>query len=242
MLHRAPPLSTVPEGATSPSEGGVYPGPVPDSVSSDPVLSDAQQESSSRSQYWDEELPEKRRRKPNPKYTHHLSSAKVRLGDLNQSVLMGLDWAQNHLQPAPTYYSRMMALFQLATDPFTNEIDGDQHPCLLSSKASQSDNPTYEEAINGPHRDGFHQAMVMELKTLTDMECWDVVERVPRSNFLPSTWALKMKRYPDGRLSKYKARFCAGGHRQIEGVDFFETFAPVVNWTTFRLYLSFHKS
>jgi hypothetical protein len=46
-----------------------------------------------------------------------------------------------------------------------------------------------------------------------------------------------MKRYPDGSLSKYKARFCAGGHRQIEGVDFFETFAPVVNWTTVRLLL-----
>jgi hypothetical protein len=33
-------------------------------------------------------------------------------------------------------------------------------------------------------------------------------------------------------VPEYKARFCAGGHRQIEGVDFFETFAPVVNWTT----------
>jgi hypothetical protein len=46
----------------------------------------------------------------------------------------------------------MMALFQLATDPFTNEIDGDLHPCLLVSKASQADNPTFEEAMNGPHR------------------------------------------------------------------------------------------
>jgi hypothetical protein len=54
---QAPPLSTFPEGATSPSEGRVYRDPVPDSVSSDPVLSDAQQGSSSRSQYWNEELP-----------------------------------------------------------------------------------------------------------------------------------------------------------------------------------------
>jgi hypothetical protein len=122
----------------------------------------------------------------------------------------------------------MMAPLQLATDPYINEIDGDIHPCFCHpSKASQADNPTYEEAINGPHNEGFYQAMVTELTTLTDMECWDVVKRVPGCNVLPSTWAFKLKRYPDGSLSKYKARFCAGGHRQIEGVDFFETFAPV---------------
>jgi hypothetical protein len=102
------------------------------------------------------------------------------------------------------------------------------------SPVVQTDNPTYEEAMNGPHNEGFYQAMETELKALTDMECWDV-GRLPGSNILPSTWVFKLKRYPDGSLSKYKARSCAGGHRQIEGVDFFETFAPVVNWTTVRL-------
>jgi hypothetical protein len=54
---------------------------------------------------------------------------------------------------------------------------------------------------------------------------------------LPTTWAFKCKRYPDGRIRKFKARFCARGDRQIEGIDFFDTFAPVVNWTTVRLLL-----
>jgi hypothetical protein len=126
------------------------------------------------SKYWDEDLPEKRRFKPNPKFLQH-ASAKIRLRDLLQGQLMSLDWRSNALQQASTYYSRMMASLQLATDPYTNEIDGDIHPCLLSSKASQADNPTYEEAMNGPHKEGFYQAMVTELKTLTDMECWDVV-------------------------------------------------------------------
>ena len=76
--------------------------------------------------------------------------------------------------------------------------------------------------MNGPHRTGFYEAMVAELKTLTEVQCWEVVERLPSMNVLPSTWALKLKRYPDGSVRKYKARFCAGGHRQIEGVDFFE--------------------
>jgi hypothetical protein len=97
----------------------------------------------------------------------------VKFRDYERSSLINLDWKCNLLQQVPTYYSKMMALLQLATDPFTHEIDGDIHPCLLSSKASQADNPTYEEAMNGPHRDGFYQAMVKELKTLRDMECKD---------------------------------------------------------------------
>ena len=52
---------------------------------------------------------------------------------------------------------------------------------------------------------------------------------------LDSTWAFKIKRYPDGTLRKLKARFCVRGFQQIEGVDYFETYAPVVSWMTVRL-------
>ena len=38
-------------------------------------------------------------------------------------------------------------------------------------------------------------------------------------------------------IKKFKARFCARGDKQIEGVDYFETYAPVVQWTTIRLML-----
>jgi hypothetical protein len=61
---------------------------------------------------------------------------------------MGLDWKTNSLHHLDTHYSKMLAQFQLATDPFTNEIDGDLHPCLLASKASQANNPTFEEAVD----------------------------------------------------------------------------------------------
>ena len=73
--------------------------------------------------------------------------------------------------------------------------------------------------------------------TLEDMDAWDVVEQTDDMNILPSTWAFKAKRFPDGLIKKFKARFCARGDKQIEGVDYFETYAPVVQWTTIRLML-----
>jgi len=51
-------------------------------------------------------------------------------------------------------------------------------------------------------------------------------------NIINSTWAFKWKRYPDGLI---KSRFCARRDQQLEGIDFFETYAPVVQWTTIRL-------
>jgi hypothetical protein len=38
-------------------------------------------------------------------------------------------------------------------------------------------------------------------------------------------------------VKKFKAWFCARGDQQLEGVDFFETYAPVVQWTSVRLML-----
>ncbi|KAL7460733.1 hypothetical protein ACHAXS_001177 [Conticribra weissflogii] len=69
------------------------------------------------------------------------------------------------------------------------------------------------------------------------MDAWEVVERTNNMNVLPSTWAFKCKRFPDRLIKKFKARFCARGDKQIEGIDYFETFAPVVQWITVRLML-----
>ena len=66
------------------------------------------------------------------------------------------------------------------------------------------------------------------------MDVWELVLRTQDMNVLPSTWAFKCKRYPDGDPKKHKARFCVRGDRQIHGVDYFETWAPVVQWFTIR--------
>ncbi len=65
--------------------------------------------------------------------------------------------------------------------------------------------------------------------------CWDLVPQLPHMNVLPSTWAFKIKWFPDGSVRKFKTRFCAYGDRQKEGINFFETWAPVVQWSTIQI-------
>ena len=45
---------------------------------------------------------------------------------------------------------------------------------------------------------------------------------------ISSVWAFRRKRYPDGSVRKLKARICARGFEQIEGVDYFESYTPIV--------------
>ncbi|NCF91157.1 MAG: hypothetical protein GWQ05_09390, partial [Verrucomicrobiaceae bacterium] len=114
------------------------------------------------------------------------------------------------------------------------------HPLLLAAKTRKKfdpDNPNWMQAMNGPYAEEYWEAACVEMETLEKMDSWTVVDRTSDMNVLPSTWAFKCKRFPDGLIKKFKARFCARGDRQIEGVDFFETYAPVVMWTTIRLLL-----
>ena len=113
------------------------------------------------------------------------------------------------------------------------------HPLFLKAKSASSkeDNPNWWEAMKGPFYYEYWKAAVTEIETLESMGAWDVVDQTEDMNVIDSTWAFKLKRYPDGLIKKFKARFCARGDQQIEGVDFFETYAPVVQWTTVHLML-----
>jgi hypothetical protein len=96
--------------------------------------------------------------------------------------------------------------------------------------ASKEDNPSWKQGMNGPLKQEYLQAAVKEIETLEAMDAW-------APNVIDSIWAFKLKQFPNGMMKKFKARFCARRDQQLEGVDFFETYVPVVQWTTVQLML-----
>jgi hypothetical protein len=116
-----------------------------------------------------------------------------------------------------------------------HELDPVEHldPSIFAAKANSEDIPTYEQAMNGPLGDDFRKSMEVEWDILNVVtKAWEIVERKPWMNVLPSTWTLRCKRFPDGLIRKLKARLCAIGDNQMEGIGFFQTFATVCNWQT----------
>ena len=78
-------------------------------------------------------------------------------------------------------------------------------------------------------------AMVTELKSLGDLGLLKIIHRPSEAHLLQSTWNFKRKRYLDGQLRYYKVRFCVRGDRQVEGINVFGIYAPVLSWITVRL-------
>ena len=54
---------------------------------------------------------------------------------------------------------------------------------------------------------------------------------------IDSTWAFKIKCFPDGLIKKFKALFCVRGDQQVHDIDFFETYVPIVQWIMVGLIL-----
>ncbi|GJQ94595.1 ribonuclease H-like domain-containing protein [Tanacetum coccineum] len=81
-------------------------------------------------------------------------------------------------------------------------------------------------------------AMYDEYNALVKNGTWILVPRPSDVNLVRSMWLFKHKFHADGTLSRYKARLVNNGSNQQHGVDFEETFSPVVKPATIRTILS----
>ncbi|KAJ0850106.1 putative RNA-directed DNA polymerase [Helianthus annuus] len=84
----------------------------------------------------------------------------------------------------------------------------------------------------------WRQAMAEEFDALVKNGTWSLVPQVPNTNIIDSKWVYRIKKDANGQVTRYKARLVAKGFNQKSGIDYQETFSPVVKATTIQVLLS----
>ena len=115
----------------------------------------------------------------------------------------------------------------------------------LNTLAYDNSEPrTFQEALNSPQRNEWINGIRDELRSLLINQTWEVIpvqDQKTDTDTIDSKWVFKIKINPDNSI-RYKARLVIKGYRQIKGVNYEETYAPVSHPTTLRVLLAFASS
>jgi Reverse transcriptase (RNA-dependent DNA polymerase) len=79
--------------------------------------------------------------------------------------------------------------------------------------------------------------MLEEIHALTSNNTWQLVPLLLDRHIVSCKWVYKIKRNKDGSIARYKAQLVVKRYHQEEGIDYFETFSPVVRPTTIHISL-----
>ena len=123
-------------------------------------------------------------------------------------------------------------------DPFSDEeaMSAEQLTNLL--EGDDDDQPTLDQARRSLEWPEWERAIQSELDQLKQKGTWRLVEKPMDAVPISNKWVLTKKRDKKGNVVKYKARLVARGFTQRPGLDYDETFLPVVRFETIRALLA----
>jgi hypothetical protein len=107
---------------------------------------------------------------------------------------------------------------------------------MTYSAIKTSSEPTsYTAAMVDPL---WHQAMNDKFQALFKNKTWHLIPPHPDLNVINCKWVFRLNHKPDGSIERHKTHLVAKGFTQQYGIDYDDTFSPVVKHTTIRLLLA----
>jgi len=120
---------------------------------------------------------------------------------------------------------------------YLHQIDAPREFLINKASVSDPDTLTWDGVMLEPESEikKWMEAADIEIKALEQKQAWEEVEiQKATTKVIPGTWVFRRKRAPNGDITKYKARWVIRGDLQEAVLD---TYAPVVSWTTVRIFL-----
>jgi hypothetical protein len=102
----------------------------------------------------------------------------------------------------------------------------------LAAVGAVEEPTNFRIAVESPQADRWETAMEEEMDCLMNNETWTLTNLPPGRQAIENRWVYKLKLDGEGKVRSFKARLVAKGFTQRPGIDFHETFSPVVKYTT----------
>ena len=112
------------------------------------------------------------------------------------------------------------------------------NPVLEIMLLDNGEPSNYEEAMAGPDSNKWLEAMKSEIESMYENKVWTLTDLPDDRRAIENKWIFKKKTDADGNVTIYKARLVAKGYRQVQGVDYDETFSPVAKLKSVRIMLA----
>lgn len=94
------------------------------------------------------------------------------------------------------------------------------------------------DAMASDEKSKWQSAMDDEYQSLIENDTWNIVELPPNQKAIKCKWIFKLKSDSNGIINRHKARLVAKGCSQRQGIDYKETFSPVVRYSSIRFLIS----
>jgi hypothetical protein len=111
-------------------------------------------------------------------------------------------------------------------DMFLNNLD----PTFYAMQLQNPDVLTHTQMKRQVNTNKFIEAQRPDIEGLMDINTFEFLP--PKTRYLDLIWTYRRKCRPDGSLKKYKARLYMNGCKQKQGIDYTESFTPVIQWST----------
>ena len=112
------------------------------------------------------------------------------------------------------------------------------NPILKVMLLDHNEPTNYEEAMMCPDSVKWLEAMKSEIGSMYENKVWTLVALPDDRQAIDNKWIFERKTDADGNVTVYKARLVAKGFRQVQGVDYDETFSPVAMLKSVRIMLA----
>jgi len=109
----------------------------------------------------------------------------------------------------------------------------------VAFRATIEEPETIQEALSSEYSVQWKAAADSEYQSLIENKTWNLVKLPDNRSVIGCKWIFKVKYGNHGQVERFKGRLVAKGYSQKYGIDFDETFSPVVRFDSIRALLAF---